>query len=346
MGGRFSRISHLMSGRLRLLVGLIGLAAVQVATPADAVGQVPGVASLPTIGPLETEDSAPGPLKIAGANAALSGVVAGTLQRVRGGSFLDGFVRGAAGGVLTFGGKQLVTADVAGAGFLGRQVAAVGTSVVQNAGEGIGSFDELVLPVWFVHIHRSANSEVPVRLRLDLVTTGLFVHGLFESSWRVDWSRSLSSGAPVFRASAYDPDRDRWVGNARAGVVIVRERDQRMIRSRRLEQAVFAHEFVHMVQHDQFAIGMGHTLQRGLLSRTRGGSWIDQRFDLGLQHVIAALSRQLFGDTHVDFLEREAHGVAQTGGLFDQGQGGTLGPAQADGVFGGHRRDIRSYGHR
>lgn len=288
--------------RLGVIVGLVALIAVQGAAPGEAYAQFAGE-SRPT-------------MKIVGANAVASGAVAGLLQRVRGGSFKDGFIRGAAGGLIVFGGKQLAVGDLPGAGLLGRQVAAVGASVVHNAGAGVGSFDELVLPLGLVHLHRSADAERKVRLRLDLVTTVYFVRGLMDSSWRFDPGGSLSSGAPVFRAPAYRPTEDVWLGHATAGIIVVRERDSLMIRSPKYERAVFAHERVHVLQDDQVAIGLGRTLQGAALSIVPRGEWVDRRVDLGLHYLIMLPAAYAFGDAHIELLEREAHGISGTDRLF------------------------------
>lgn len=296
--GRPVRIGH----RLGVTVGLVALLAGQGAVPGEACAQV-----------ISESHST---MKIAAANAILSGTVAGVLQRVRGGSFMDGFTRGAAGGLIVYGGKQLAVGDMPGVGLLGRQVAAVGASVIHNAGAGIGAFDELVLPFGLVHLHHSADAERRVRLRLDLVTTVYFVRGLMDSEWRFEPGASLSSGAPVFRARAYRPTEDDWLGHATAGIIIVRERDPIMIRSRKHERAVFAHERVHVLQDDQVAIGLGRTLQGAALSIVPGGEWVDRRVDLGLHYLIMLPAAYAFGDAHMELLEREAHGISGTDRLF------------------------------
>jgi hypothetical protein len=56
-------------------------------------------------------------------NVLVSAVSAGAVQKARGGSFRDGFARGAAGGAGVFAGKRIAAARWAGAGLVGRQVA-------------------------------------------------------------------------------------------------------------------------------------------------------------------------------------------------------------------------------
>src|SRR5688500_10942351 len=94
-----------------------------------------------------------GQFTVAGANALLSGVTAGVIQELRGGSFSDGFARGALGGVVIYAGKRVAMDRFAGAGLLGREVAAVGTSMVRNAADGVGLLDRVVLPVGPVRVY-------------------------------------------------------------------------------------------------------------------------------------------------------------------------------------------------
>ena len=68
-------------------------------------------------------------LQSAAVNMGLGGLSGGTLAALRGGSFLRGFVQGAAGGGLTHLGKTIAVRRADGAGLVGRGVASLGASV-------------------------------------------------------------------------------------------------------------------------------------------------------------------------------------------------------------------------
>lgn len=86
-------------------------------------------------------------LNFLSANALLGGITAGIVSHLRHGSFSTGFTRGALGGAVAYGGKRTAAAGFAGAGFLGRQLGAVGGSITRNAALDIGLLDTLILPV-------------------------------------------------------------------------------------------------------------------------------------------------------------------------------------------------------
>src|SRR5688572_16046106 len=82
-----------------------------------------------------------GDVTFLGANALTSGLSAGLLQRLRGGSFRDGLARGALGGSVKYAGMRVSAQRFDGAGLLGRHVAATGTSMVRNASDARPTFD-------------------------------------------------------------------------------------------------------------------------------------------------------------------------------------------------------------
>lgn len=88
-----------------------------------------------------------GDVSFLGANVILAGITAGMRQALSSGSFEEGFAKGALGGAIAYGGRRLAVRDFAGAGFLGRQLSAVGISITGNAGEGVPALSRLTLPV-------------------------------------------------------------------------------------------------------------------------------------------------------------------------------------------------------
>lgn len=180
-------------------------------------------------------------------NGLLGGVTAGLLQGVvRGGSFRDGFARGTAGGVIVYAGKRLAAESFDGAGFLGREVAATGSSIVDNAGRGLSSFHALFFPVGPLHLYVTPAGPSPLSVEVDLYDVSWIVYGLAESRLEFDVGESLSAGAPVFRArrATLLVDDERVKGAAPGGVVFL---------SAGLgagEEETLAHERTHVIQHD------------------------------------------------------------------------------------------------
>lgn len=224
-----------------------------------------------------------GELATLGINAALGGLSAGVLQQLRGGSFGRGFVAGAAGGAVAFAGKRLAVERFDGAGLLGRELHAVGASMVANAGEGRGALSRVALPLGPVRLHVGAGTRPA--LKLDLAAGVALAYGLAQADTRLDWGHTLSGGAPVFyttpRRVGYEP-----TGQHSAGVIWV-EADEVEWRARgnRVGTAL-AHERVHVLQHD-FALAVVSTpLQRELAARVPRGERVGRHLELGLHFPI------------------------------------------------------------
>lgn len=134
-----------------------------------------------------------------GVNSLLGAVSAGVQQELRGGSFRDGFARGAVGGSVIYVAKRVAAGQFDGAGLIGRELGSVGASVVRNAGAGVPSFSEIVLPIGIARLYvRPAQRSI--RVRPDLTAIGWTIAGLRKEGLRLDWSESLSAGTPVFFA--------------------------------------------------------------------------------------------------------------------------------------------------
>jgi len=205
-------------------------------------------------------------LALVGANALLGAVSAGVWQELRGGSFQDGFTRGALGGALGYAGKRIVTARFAGAGLLGRQVSAVGHSIVRNAAEGRGTFSRVALPLLFLPARVQLGdwgADAPVRL--DMVALGYFTYGLIEPKLELDLGRSLSWGAAVFVTDGYDfGTAGRIVpASATIGTIFI----NRDLFSAGSADWIPAHERVHVPQADIVALAWGDAVDDWLESR-------------------------------------------------------------------------------
>ncbi len=227
-------------------------------------------------------------------NVLLGALTAGVSRWLRHGSFEDGFTRGALGGGVVYAGKRLAVGRFDGAGLLGREVAAVGSSVVANAGAGRATLERIDLPVMvgWVRLDR-AGGRTRLDGRIDLVPLAVLAYGVAQDRLDLDVAASLSAGAPVFRASGL-LFRSRLTGAQPAtGVelassVWLSEVPRFGISySRR----VFAHERVHVAQNDFFTIAWGGPLEEFIHSRLapRGGAL--RRIGVGLgDPILNALS--------------------------------------------------------
>lgn len=248
---------HAPSGR-RSLAGVGSILATILALPVPTTAQSssPSSADLRWHDAGLTEDVA-----FAATNAIVTGVVTGLFRAFSGdGSFGDAFLTGAAGGVVTYVGKRLAAHRFAGAGLLGRQVASVGGSLASNARDGRGAFDRLTLQLGLGRLYWD-RVESEVTFRPDIVTLYYTAAGAADSRVGLDWSRTLSAGAPVFvtRSGATTLDGNA-AGRAFGGVVLVD------VNASLTPSHIAAHERTHVIQYDQQFALWGEAAERGLVS--------------------------------------------------------------------------------
>jgi hypothetical protein len=234
----------------------------------------------------------------AGVNSLLSGVTAGVMQWGRGGSFQDGFTRGAMGGAVIYTGKRLAVQDFRGAGFWGREVAAVGASVVRNAGEGRGSLERVVLPVGPVRFYLSTVPGEHLGVRLDAATVINAVHAMQLPELEFDAESSWSSGAIVFRARDLlfatgpthgdDPPEVGAAGRTRAGVIYLSDIAGLDYRHN------LKHERIHVLQNDQFFLTLTSPAEEWALRRLPGGAALNRWVDPNLSPAVTGILSEVF----------------------------------------------------
>lgn len=219
----------------------------------------------------------------AGLNALLGGLSAGTMRAARGGSFKDGFLAGAAGGALIYGGKRIAVERWGGAGVLGRQVAAVGSSVVWNASAGRGPLDRVMLPLGPVRVYVLPDAGWKVSPKLDLASAVATVMFATEAGAEFDLGESVSAGAPVFRRKVPYWELG-WDGRQAAGAVSVWTRDDDDLVPAEVEvmRSVLAHERVHVIQYDQTFLFWSEPAEAWAMDPSRVGRAIRRHVDLGL----------------------------------------------------------------
>jgi hypothetical protein len=222
-------------------------------------------------------------LGLAGTNALLSGTVVSLHRWVRGESlgtaFREGFGPGALTGVLTYAGKRIAVESFWGAGLLGRQIHGAGASSARSLSAGGGFADDLNLFLGPVRVRITDSSEDGgARWRVSGLDTYWLIYGIADSRFSMDWERSLSSGAPVFR-----PDRGRRIeapsgerigGAALGGVIFLSDGLGEE------EESLLRHERVHVMQFDYLHTLVSQPLELAALRRLRG----DREEGL-LQHI-------------------------------------------------------------
>jgi hypothetical protein len=249
-----------------------------------------------------------GELQVAGVNAAIGGVTAGVVARARGGSFVRAFARGFAGGTGVYAGTRLATARFASAGFLGREVAAVGASVVRNAADGRGSFDRLVIPLGIGRLDVDRTIPGATRFGLDLPAIATAVYAATRPELRFDAAASASAGLPVFVAR-HGFQGDNWEGRHMAGVIWLRENIAGEAGGT-VHSRVLAHETIHAIQNDFAFIAWSRPVEQRMPRRMLGP--VSRFVDLNLQ-VPALGAASLFTGYDERPWEREAHFLAGTG---------------------------------
>jgi hypothetical protein len=199
-------------------------------------------------------------------NALLGGLAAGVQRVLHHGSFAEGFTRGALGGGVSYLGKRAAVARFSGAGFLGREVNAVGASITRNAALGVGILDTLVLPVGPVLAFVDPRHVRSSRLRLDLNQAYWLAYGLTEKRLKLDWARTLSAGAPVFQATRQVKERGKTTDGLMVGGMVVMSPSLGAN-----TEDVFAHERVHVLQRDFIETALGVPLEGWATAKLRLG---------------------------------------------------------------------------
>lgn len=241
-------------------------------------------------------------LRTAGVNALLGGATAAVVRMVRGEPVWDGFLAGAVGGGVGYVGKRIAVEDFYGAGFLGRELASVGGSVVRNAAAGVGPLDEVVLPVGPVRLYVSRERGIVPRVDMaSVVAAGAF---MLAYDARFDPAASLSAGALVFRGNGLMP------GLSSAGAMMVWD-DARIPADE--GPRLMAHERVHILQYDQAFLAWGEPMERWVTDRSRllPRNLLDH-VDIGGLVVGARGGLSLAMDYHDRPWEHEAYFLAET----------------------------------
>ena len=152
-------------------------------------------------------------------------------------------------------------------GLLGREVAALGASVVANAGDGRAPFAAAILPVGPVRFYIG---EQAVRVKLDLAGAIALADAASQPHARLELGISMAAGTPIFTNVSLDPPH---YGVQGAGVVgFARNGESRRLRG---------HELVHVAQYDFTFIAWGEPIERAVVPTLPAGSLVHPYVDLG-----------------------------------------------------------------
>ncbi len=249
-------------------------------------------------------------LAVLGVNVVTSALGAGLMARLTGGSFWRAAAAGAGGGALGYAGKRLAVQEFEGAGLLGRQVASVGASVVQNGIAGRGIVDRVVLPLWIgrLYIERDAQGDGLFRVqpRLDLLAAVLTTAAVIDPDRRFNFSRTLAAGAPVFVMRS---DVAKWRGAQLSGVIWLEDQfGPDALRT------TLAHELVHVLQHDGAFLSWTEAGEQHVLSLLpgvrRAGPWIDVGVHTGIRGALSGMIR--YDDRPWEWEARNLSGTARS----------------------------------
>lgn len=250
-----------------------------------------------------------GNLIVMGANAAIGGLTAGVRQWIDGGSLVDGFWRGAIGGVGTYAGKFVATRDYPAAGVAGRAIAGIGASVTRNASEGVGSFSRLVLPVGTFRLTWLQESR-DLHVSIDAVASAALVGTYFSGiGAELDVRRTLATGAPVLKATEWESNWG-WYGRHINGTIILGDSPDFGFLSPMWDKAL-AHERVHVLQYDQAHILWSEPFEDRLMEGLGAPSGLVRALDPSI-HGLVFYGLSLLAPGINGPLEAEAHILSGT----------------------------------
>ena len=205
-------------------------------------------------------------------------------------------LQGFGGGIALGAGKQIAGHRFDGAGLVGRQVAAFGTSLVRSASE-----DTLVLlvPVGPMTLEIRPSAVDRVRPRVNVVSAGTMLYYIIRDDTRIDWNATLSSGAPVFRFPTETVStRDGVIfGRMDFGTILLGARPPIMDLQRYL---TLPHESIHIAQYDFLDHALALPPERAILRKLGVGEGFLRHVDLGVVSVMLAGVLQM----HMDYDER------------------------------------------
>jgi hypothetical protein len=221
-------------------------------------------------------------IAVVAGNAAIGSltVVAGSLLRGKKPSARK-VAQGALGGATVFAGKAIVTEDRWYAAIVGRQLASIGSSAIQNVASGRGFADRLLLPWGPLRFHVDRTERLRMRAKLDVAGVAMSVAGIMNDDLELDVDKSLQYGLIVLRNDGRKGNVTA-VGSHMGGVIKYRTLTAWSAdASDESIDAIIAHELVHVN-------AWGNPVESYALGKFRLGRAINRYVDLGIHVPIAA----------------------------------------------------------
>ena len=229
-------------------------------------------------------------------NGALGGFSAAMFALARGKNPWRAALVGFGGGVAMGAGKQVAGQRFDGAGLMGRQLAAFGTSMVRSASEDTMV---LIVPVGPMTFEVRPSAVDRVRPRVNLVGTATLLYYVVRADTRLDMRATLSAGAPVFRFPTETVStRDGIIfGRMDFGTIVLGRTPLVQDRQRRM---TLPHEAIHVVQYEFLEQALSLPLERAILRKLGASEGFLRHVDLGAISVMLAGVLQM----HMDYDDR------------------------------------------
>ncbi len=212
-------------------------------------------------------------------NMALGGLTAAMWHRNDGQSLWREVARGSLAGGAVFIGKRMIVGESPVAWWSGREVAAIGSSEVLNAAEGVPLFNRVTLPFGPLRVHFSRMSPSHLSAKLDLATTLSGIYLASRSGNRFAWRETVSTGAPVFLNASVPGG----AGTHSAGAITLSENlPDASFPGFQRKRAVLSHELIHAAQYDFISIVWGNPIEDAISSRFSSLNRLHHFVDFGV----------------------------------------------------------------
>lgn len=260
----------LLPGRRFYICVLAGLLPLVGTTPTAVAAQSPAGSASGAASVQGTND-----VELALGNGLVGALYAGVAQKVAGGSFRQGFLKGFAGGLVHYLGKRVSVSSMPGRQLAGRVVAGTGAAIVVGAAERAAFLDQLFIPLGPFGVEfRTKDGRRGVVPSVDLYDLVVLVRAYSDSRYTVNWEETFASGVVVVDGCCRVLDGR---SGATAGSIVFVEEG---IAQERLH--VVDHEVVHVLQRDFINRVWFYPLERRVLAGLLDGFRLPEQIRIGI----------------------------------------------------------------
>jgi hypothetical protein len=219
---------------------------------------------------------------IVGANVAI-GASTATLYRIfHHKRIRSAFFIGGGGGLAIAAGKWIVGRNAAGTTLGGRTLAAVGASVIRNAGEDRPLFKDIAIPYGPLRFNLNPSNAHNFPVKVDPATSVILIHELRVHSQRFDSRRSVLSGIPTFHVDS--SKRGGELGGSHvAGVITFRSATPFEYSFPHEVIRIIGHEQVHVLQNDFLYTAVAAPIEDRLADKSAITRVVRRYIDFGIQ---------------------------------------------------------------